>query len=252
MKSNTKLRQLVLAGIASLIPVSSFAQDSGYFYGGLSFGQSRANIDEPRITANLLAAGLATTSINSDERDGAFRLFSGYQVDRNFGIEAGYFRLGKFGFTSTTTPAGTLDGRIRLQGLNLDLVGTWPLSDNWAAIARIGAQYASARDTFRGTGAVVALNPNPSKREINYKLGVGLQYQLSPTVMVRGEAERYRINDAVGNHGGVNVLSVSIVFPFGRMPNAAPRAMATPTYTAQNLTSAPASEPVVVVGRITN
>jgi OOP family OmpA-OmpF porin len=35
-------------------------------------------------------------------------------------------------------------------------------------------------------------------------------------VLLRGEAERYRINDGVSGHGNINVFSLSLVFPFGR------------------------------------
>lgn len=44
----------------------------------LSVGQSRAKIDEQRITASLLGAGLATPSISSQEHDSVFKLFGGY------------------------------------------------------------------------------------------------------------------------------------------------------------------------------
>ena len=244
MKTFNALRVLSLAGLGSIAAASSFAQEGGYFYGGLSVGQSRAKIDEERITASLLGAGLATTAMARDETDTAYKLFGGYQLSRNFALEAGYFNLGRFGFKSTTVPAGTLTGQIKLHGLNLDLVGTLPLTESLSAVARVGAQYASARDTFSGTGAVSVLNPNPSQRAVNYKLGAGLQYEFSPSLLVRAEAERYRINDAVGNHGDVNMVSVSLVFPFGRAPAAAPRAIAAappaPDYVA------PAPPPEVV------
>jgi OOP family OmpA-OmpF porin len=178
-----------------------------------------------------------------DESDTAFKLFGGYQFNRNFALEGGYFNLGKFGFTSTTVPAGTLNGQIKLQGLNLDLVGTLPLSERFSAIARIGAQSAMARDSFSGTGAVSVLNPSPSKRELNYKVGVGLQYEVSRSFLLRAEAERYRINDAVGNHGGVNVVSLSLVMPFGRAPATVQRTAMLPTYVAP--APLPAPEPVV-------
>lgn len=244
MKSIHALRLLSLAALGALTVAPAFADDGGYYYGGLSIGQSRAKIDEARITASLLGAGLTTTGMTRDERNTAFKLFGGYQFNPYIGVEAGYFNLGKFGFTSTTTPAGTLHGQIKLQGLNLDLVGTLPITERLSALARVGAQYASARDTFSGTGAVVVLDPNPRKREANLKVGAGLQYAFSPSFLMRGEVEHYRINDAVGNHGGVNVVSIGLVFPFGRAPAAAPRAMAAPAYVAP--APAPAPEPAVV------
>lgn len=227
------VRLLSLAGLSSLLAASAFAQEGGYAYGGLSLGASRAKIDEARISASLLASGLTTTSMSRDESDKGFKIFGGYQFNRHVAVEAGYFNLGKFGFTSTTVPAGTLNGSIKLQGLNLDLVGTLPLTERLSAIARVGAQYASARDNFSGTGAVNVLNPNPSERAWNYKAGAGLQYEFGPSLLVRAEAERYRVNDAVGNRGDINLYSVSLVFPFGRTPAPAPRPIAAaPAYVA--------------------
>lgn len=244
MKPTHPLQFTSLAGIATLMAVCAApaaAQEGSYYYGGLSVGRSQARIDEERINASLLAAGLTTTGMSKDERDTAFKLFGGYQINRNFAVEAGYFNLGQFGFTSTTTPAGTLNGQIRLQGLNLDLVGTLPLTENLSAIGRIGAQAANARDRFSGSGAVAVLNANPRKTEVNYKFGAGLQYAFNPSLLMRAEAERYRVNDAVGNHGGVNLFSVSLIIPFGRAPAVVARAPA-PVYAAP----APAPAPVVV------
>jgi len=245
MNSTRTLRLIALAGLGLLLGAAN-AQEGGYFYGGLSVGQSRANIDEARITAGLVGAGLTTTAFTRDEHDTANKLFGGYQVNRYFGVEAGYFDLGKFSFRATTSPAGTLDGQIRLQGLNLDLIGSLPLTERLAAIGRVGAQAARARDNFSGSGAVGVLNPNPSAREVNYKVGAGLQYTVSPGFLVRGEAEHYRVNDAVGNHGGVNVYSVSLVFPFGRAPAVARMAEA-PVYVAPAPAPMPAPPPPPVV-----
>jgi OOP family OmpA-OmpF porin len=216
-----------LAGLATLLAAPAFAQsDPGYFYGGASIGQSRSKIDDERITAGLLSQGLATSAMSNDEQDVAWKAFGGYQLNRYLGIEAGYFNLGEFGFTSTTVPAGTLDGRIKLHGINLDLVGTLPITERFSVLGRVGAQYASARDSFNGSGGVVVLTPSASKSETNVKFGAGLQYAFTPNLMLRGEAERYRVNDAVGNHGDVNMVSVGLVFAFGREPAAAPRPVA--------------------------
>ena len=233
MNSLALMRLAGLAGLASLVAAPAFADsDPGYFYGGASIGQSRSKIDDVRITAGLLSQGLVTSAMSNDEQALAWKAFGGYQLNRYVGIEAGYFSLGHFGFTFTTVPAGTLDGRIRLHGVNLDLVGTLPVTERFSLLARVGAQHASARDSFNGSGGVVVLTPNPSKSETNVKFGAGLQYAFTPNLMLRGEAERYRINDAVGNHGDVNMFSVGVVFAFGREGAPAPRPMAAQVYEA--------------------
>ncbi|MDE2080294.1 MAG: OmpA family protein [Burkholderiales bacterium] len=245
------LQRCGLAGLGALLAAATLparAQDDSYFYGGASVGQSRARIDDPGITASLLGAGLATTTMSHHQRDTGFKVFGGYQFNRYLGLEAGYFNLGKFGFTSTTVPAGTLDGQIKLQGLNLDLVGTLPLTERLSAIGRVGAQYAKASDRFGGSGAVTVLNPTPSQRATNFKLGAGLQYELTRSLFLRGEFERYRVNDAVGHRGDVNLVSVGLVIPFGRAPEAAPQiALAPPVYAAPAPEPAPEPAPVAVV-----
>ncbi len=233
---------IALAGLGPLAAGTALAQDESYLYGGISAGASQAKIDQDRIAASLLGAGLTTSSFQRDQRGKAFRLFGGYQINRNIGLEASYFDLGQFGFDATTSPAGTLHGQIRLRGVGLDLVGALPLGDRWSLLGRVGVQAAQARDAFSGTGAVAVLNPNPSKREVNYKAGAGLQYAFSRNFMMRLEGEHYRVNDAVGNHGGVNVASLSLVFPFGRAAEAAPRYAAAPAY----VPPPPPPPPVVV------
>lgn len=214
---------VALAMIASPFAV---ADDSGW-YGGINVGRSKVKIDDARISSSLLGAGFATTSIADDNRDNGYKIFGGYQFNRNIALEAGFFDLGNFGFTATTLPAGTLTGDIKLRGLNLDLVGTLPLTEKFSAFGRVGMIYAEAKDSFSGTGLINVRNPNPSKRETNYKYGLGLQYALSESVAIRAEAERYRVNDAVGNKGDIDLVSVGLIYRFGgRTPAAAPRAAA--------------------------
>jgi OmpA-OmpF porin, OOP family len=233
LKTTALMRLTGLASLAFLACDPALADPApNYFYGGASLGQSRARIDDARISAGLLSQGLATSAMSNDERALAWKAFGGYQFNRYVGIEAGYFDLGHFGFTSTTTPAGSLDGRIKLHGINLDLVGTLPVSENFSLLARVGAQHARARDSFNGSGGVVVLTPRTSKSETNVKFGAGLQYAFTPNLMLRGEAERYRINDAVGNHGDVNMVSVGLVFAFGRANTPAPRPVVAQVYEA--------------------
>ena len=215
------------------------ADDSGW-YAGANIGQSRAKIDDARITAQMLVAPTTAVSIIDDNRDTSYKLFGGYRYNKNVAVEAGYFDLGQFGFTATTAPAGTLTGKIKLKGLNLDAVGTLPLTEKFSALGRLGLNYAQTRDSFIGTGAATVLNPNPSKNQINYKLGAGLQYDFTPSLGMRVEAERYRINDAVGNRGDIDMYSLGLVYRFG-VEKPAPAPVAEPEPVA-----APAPKPVAV------
>jgi len=60
-------------------------------------------------------------------------------------------------------------------------------------------------------------------RDANYKGGIGFSYKFNQSVSLRGELESYRVNDAIGNKGVINVASVSMVFPFGKSPELQPK-----------------------------
>lgn len=236
------LGTLGLVGCAAMNSPFAVADDSGWYVGG-NVGQTRAKIDDARIAARMLVAPTTAVSIADNNRDTGYKLFGGYRYNKSFAVEGGYFDLGQFGFTATTVPAGTLTGNIRLKGLNLDAVGTLPITEKFSAFGRVGLNYAQARDSFTSTGAVaVPTNPNPSKSELNYKFGAGLQYDFTESLGMRFEVERYRVNDAVGNKGDIDMYSLGLVYRFdAEKPAPAPRA-AEPAHVA----AAPAPQPVVV------
>jgi OOP family OmpA-OmpF porin len=68
-----------------------------------------------------------------------------------------------------------------------------------------------------------------------------LQYAFSPSFIVRGEVERYRVRDAGGRRGDVDLASVSLVFPFGQ--GSAPQRRA---QTPMRVVQAPMAPPPVV------
>jgi OOP family OmpA-OmpF porin len=233
---------LSLVALAALASPFAAADDIGW-YSGANVGQSRAKIDDERIRSGLLSGGLATSSITDDDRDTGYKIYGGYQFNKNCSVEGGYFNLGKFGYTATTVPAGTLNGNIKLRGLNLDLVGILPITEKFSAFARAGLHHSEARDSFSGTGLVRVSNPNPSKRDTNYKFGLGVQYAFTEALAMRAEVERYRINDAVGNKGDIDLVSVGLLYRFGeKSPTPVPRAAA-----PEIVAVAPAPEPVVVI-----
>lgn len=248
MKAIQTLRLLSIAGLGSLLAVTAVhAQSDSYFYGGVGVGQSRAMVNKDEVAARLRANGVTQTNITVDESDTTFKAFAGYQMNRNIGVEAGYFNLGNSGFTSTTVPAGTYSNRLKIDGVNLDLVGTLPLSDKWSALARVGGQYSNVRTESTSTGAVHIPNSNQSDKSFSYRYGLGIQYEVNQSFFVRAEADLNRVKYASGERGNVCNYSVSVVFPFGRTPAPAPRAVVAPVYVAPApVYVAPAPAPVII------
>jgi OOP family OmpA-OmpF porin len=244
------LGTLGLVGCAVIISPYAAADDADWYIGG-NIGQSRAKIDDARITSDLLGGGFTTTSISDNNHDTGFKFFEGYKLNKNFALEGGYFNLGQFGFTSTASTTalpkspGTVNGNIKIVGLYLDAVGILPITEKFSVFGRAGLNYAVTRDNFTSTGAVTLLtNPTPSKNGMNPKAGLGLQYDFTDSLGMRVEAERYRINDAVGNTGDIDLVSLGLVYRFGvkkPAPTPAPKAAA-----PEPVVAAIAPEPVVV------
>lgn len=217
LTGKTAVAVLLLPAAMLVLDAEAQTWETGWtgWYGGFNVGRTRATIDDARINRSLLAAGFTTTSLAEDDKDQGYKVFGGYQFSRHFALEGGVFDLGEFGFAATTIPAGTFNGNIRLRGVNLDLVGTLPITENFSVIGRAGIQHAEARDRFSSTGQIRVIDPNPTKRDSNLKLGLGLQYAFSPSWVLRTEVERYRIDDAVGNKGDIDMVSIGLVYRFG-------------------------------------
>lgn len=227
------MKLIKASGLVGLMAVTAgfhsmaFAENSGWgdytgWYIGANIGKSMSDIDNGRIARNRLGAGIATTSIRGDDDDTGYKLFGGYQFNRYFALEGGYFDLGDFDFTANTIPPGTLNGNVNIKGINFDAVGFLPFTEKLSLFGRAGVSYAETKDSFRGTGAALGLNSKPSDREFNPKVGVGLQYDFNDNWAMRLEAERYRINNGIGNKDDVDLVSLGVVYRFGAKPAPTP------------------------------
>src|ERR1700687_2854672 len=114
-------KHAVVAGLvgAALTLGSSavLAQDTGNsFYAGGSIGQSKAKDACEGVT------------ISCDDKDTAWRIFGGYQVNRNFAVELGYADLGK------ATASGIVSGvnvnaKAEATAFDLVAVGILPVAN---------------------------------------------------------------------------------------------------------------------------
>lgn len=210
-----QLSLLALAGFGALCSTATFAQDAPGWYVGGNVGGTRGDFKNDSINGALAGQGFTVNSTTRDNSSTGYKLFGGYQLTPNFALEGGYFDLGRFNYGSSTTPAGTFSGNNRVNGLNLDLVGTLPLSDRFSVLGRVGAAYAQNRTNFASTGFVPPYIVNSRRNETNPKIGLGLQYAISDVLAVRAEIERYRINDPIRNRGNIDMASIGLTYRFG-------------------------------------
>lgn len=205
-------------GLAALAIIASpaAAEDSGW-YTGISAGSAWGDFDEDAVARGLVGAGFTTTSVTADKRDFGYKVFLGYQFNKYFALEGGYFEPGEFDFSATTVPAGTLNGNLELRGFNLDPVLILPFTERFSALARIGVHNVQAKSQFTASGAATAPAAR-RQRSTNHKYGVGFEYDLTEIFSLRGEAERYRVEDSIEDEGHVALFSIGVVYRFFRPP----------------------------------
>lgn len=244
MKHNKiKIRPTLLATLVLAAPCA-FAQssiDNTGMYMGIGAGDSKAKFNHDSAAQNALGTGVTPGPLSVDERGNAYKIYLGFPMSPNWAVEAGYFNLGRFGFDGSTTPPGTVSGSAKIQGLNLDLVGTLPITDRWSLLGRVGAAYAETQSSISGTGAGEVAASSASKRDTHYKYGFGTQYAFTPALTLRLEGERYRVNNMVGQHSDVDLISLGLIYRFG-----APASTAQPVRAAY-VPPAPAYRPEPIV-----
>lgn len=248
------LTMALLAALASSgVQAQSTFNNTG-MYVGIGAGESKAKFDNGATAQSLVGAGVTAGALTEDERGNAYKAFIGVPLSPNWAVEAGYFDLGRFGFDAATSPAGSVSGTTRIQGLNLDLVGNLPITERWSLLGRVGAAYAETQSSFSGTGASGAGTQSSSKRDTHYKYGFGTEYAFTPALTMRLEGERYRVNDAIGQRANVDLISVGLVYRFGApaqkvraayVPPVAPPVYRPEPVVAQAPVAAPPPAPVI-------
>jgi len=181
--------------------------NTGWYIGG-NIGTSIANIDEAKITQNLISP-----TYTDDNNDIGLKIFGGYRLNEYFAIEGGFFNLGEFNYT-LSTPTGVAHGGIKASGIYLDTIAFLPIQENFWAFAKVGATYTYTQDSFNSSGSLYLTESFPKKEGLNYKFGAGVEYAINDKVAVRLEVERYRVADAACNDGDIDVVSVGVTYKF--------------------------------------
>jgi OmpA-OmpF porin, OOP family len=211
---------LSVAALSLLFSPLASAQEATW-YSGVNIGKTKTDMDSTAIVPRLQQFGLATTSIDADDKDYGFKLLTGYRFNQHFAVEGSYFDLGKFGFRAAMQPSSNLTGNIRLVGFGLDLVGSLPVSDSGALFARAGINYTDVRESFSARNLANHPYAKNTDKSTNYKYGVGYEHNVTDALAMRAEVERYRIDEIVGLMDKVDMFSLGVVYRFGSKPVAA-------------------------------
>jgi len=214
MNNKNGLGRIAVA-MGMLVASTTYAQ----WYAGGSGGQSRMDYNSSQLVADLAAAGI-TGSGSVGDTDIGGKLFVGYQFNRYFALEGGYFNMGRFatinGTFTAPAPGGTFASDLKGQGGNIDAVGLLPLGENgFSLLGRAGAAYFETKASLSSTGAVLVGYSNTTSSKTVPELGIGVQYDFTKTIAGRVEAQRYfKVGNGNTGSGDVDFYSAGIVVRF--------------------------------------
>lgn len=183
MNNRVTLNGWVLAGMFA--SAGALADVQPGFYAGAGLGKASIEIDG--------------TGFDSD--DTAFKVFGGYNVNRNFAVELAFIDGGKpdedFGLGSV---------EVAVEGINFSALGRLPVNETFSVFGKLG--FASYDVEAKGrVGNQVVASDDLSEEDLSY--GIGAAFNFGPAFELRGEYEAVDVSD-----GSFNVLSASGVYRF--------------------------------------
>ena len=162
------------AWLALSVVVPSLCQAQGIlggpdsaWYAGASVGQSRS-----KSTCALFFG------TNCDSTGTSYRIFGGYQVNKNLSLELGYQELGDVSVSSVGAT-----GSVGAKAYDLSVLGILPVTQSVSVYGRLGIYYADV------DLSVPATSVSGSGTDLVY--GVGAQYDFKNGLGIRAEWQKY-------------------------------------------------------------
>ncbi|HKE95016.1 MAG TPA: porin family protein [Povalibacter sp.] len=179
---------IVALGTGLFAMGASAAEYSG-FYIGAGVGKTGIQISDEEV------------GLDFDADDTAFKAFAGYQFNRYFAVEMGYFDGG--------APSDEIEGidlSVDTSGLTASVVGMLPIGDVFSLYGKLGMASYDAKVTASFQG----FSESEKASEDDTLYGVGAMFDIGERFQLRAEYEVINIDD-----GDFNMLSVNGVYKFG-------------------------------------
>jgi OmpA-OmpF porin, OOP family len=162
------------AGILACAPTSAHALEGWFF--GLDLARAKTQIESPGVGFAL-----------RDDKGTAYKLSAGYQLNSNWKAELSYLDFSKPPLTAANAFGQPVAQDPKGRGLQLSGTGTLSLTQKIGLYGRVGAFYSNL-DSACTTNY---LSCTAADRGTDLSLGVGVRYDFTKTVSVRGEWERF-------------------------------------------------------------
>jgi OmpA-OmpF porin, OOP family len=189
-----KSAMVILAVATSAVALPAAAQvNMSSVYAGGSIGSA----ERKDACGSIIAGG------SCDEKDTAWRVFGGYQLNRNFSAELGYHHLGEI-----TADAGAAHATSKTNLWELVGIGAFPVMNTVSLYGKLGGYRAK-------TNLSSNLGGGGDETNTGLTYGFGAQWDATQNLGVRAEWQRY---DNVGGsrvgEGDINALTIGALYRF--------------------------------------
>jgi OmpA-OmpF porin, OOP family len=178
------------------VTTSAFAQQA---YAGVSGGVSNWSVD---------CEGAA----KCDKSNPSFKVFGGYNINQSIAIEAAYATLGKTTISGATT-GGVLDAEFKAQAFDVAGVFKLPINTEFSAFAKLGVSFVNSEVDAALVSGNITQRGSVSDRSTQLLAGLGLTYNISKDIALRGEweARKFQLED---EKSSINSFTVGVQFNF--------------------------------------
>lgn len=186
---------IAVGAVGLSIPSLTFAQDQGGYLGG---GIGDAKAKEWCDTGGI--AGLTVTPC--DNNASAWKIFGGYQFNKNFAAELTYMQTDDFTATVNfggASAAVNADGKI----WGLAALGMLPVNPQFSVFGKVDFAQTDAQGTVTVGGTTVTVGDDDTEAHF----GVGLMFNFTRNWGARLEWERL-------DKSKLEIISVSVMYRF--------------------------------------
>lgn len=183
---------VVLIGTALAAPMAAYAEGA---YVGVNVGRS-----EQKLSID--------TQGSAKDNATAYKLYGGYDVTKNFGVEAGYIDFGKASVVDSV--GDTLSSK--LTSFYVAATGTLPLSEQFSLFAKLGVSFNRTKADVQLSGVTSRLG---SENRTTPLLGIGAAYNFSKNLALVAEYENFgKVIKEEGYNLKADLFSVGLRYKF--------------------------------------
>ena len=186
-KTHLVVTSLVMA--AASISAQAQMHAAGSAYVDLSAGKSDFSL------------GNGVAGFNSDERDTAYNVRAGSYFNENLGVELGYTDFGKINRAGGSTKA---------DGLNLSLVGKFPMSPSFNLLGKIGTTWGRT-DVSANPASGIAVG---SDGGFGLSYGIGAEFAFNPQLSAVLQYESHDLKFAGDRNDNVAATTLGVRYKF--------------------------------------